>query len=139
MYRGASMRSVAKWEGDVLTVDSKIAQAKPATMLAKYAVAADGKSFTLESHAEDGGTRLPVQTLVFEKQPESAGADLRKPEKTAKEVEKNVTVLGSLPASQFQRCDAELQHRAGCGMHLLPRAGWFRGRMISRRRRWRAK
>ncbi len=100
MYRGASMRSTAKWEGNTLTVDSKIAQTKPATMLAKYTVAADGKSFTLESTLKTAD-RESVQTLVFEKQADAAGEPLRKPEKTASEVEKNVTVLGSLPASQF--------------------------------------
>ena len=99
-YRGAFMRSTAVLKDGALTIDSKIANTKPQALVAKYTASADGNTLTVES-TFTANEKATVQTLVYTKQPDSAAADLRKPEKTAGEAEKNVKVLNTLAASQF--------------------------------------
>ena len=99
-YRGAYMRSTAAWKDGVLVVDSKIANTKPQALMAKYTPSADGNTLTVETTLT-ANEKDTLQTLVYTKQTESAGADLRKPEKTAGEVEKNVKVLNTMAVSQF--------------------------------------
>jgi hypothetical protein len=98
--RGLAMRTVARWDGGALVLESKIAAAKPAKSAEKYTLSSDGNTLTVESDTSMNG-RDAHQTLVLEKQPDSAGDPLRQPEKTAAERFKNVQILKDLPASQF--------------------------------------
>ena len=91
---GLPMMSTAKMEGSTLVVSAR--QPK-GPMTAKYTLSPDGKILTLEIA---GGRD---QTLVLDKQPDSAGDDLRKPEKTIAEAgrHKNVKLLGGQPESSL--------------------------------------
>ena len=91
---GLPLMSTAKWEGSTLVVSGR--QPK-GPMTAKYTLSPDGKTLTLEVA---GGRE---QTLVLDKQPDSAGDELRKPEKTIAESgrHKNIKVLGSAPDSSL--------------------------------------
>jgi hypothetical protein len=92
---GLPMVSTAKWDGGALVVDGK--QPNNRSMTAKYSLSADGNTLTLEI----AGGR--AQTLILEKQPDSAGDPLRKPEPTATDSGryKNLKLLGASPASSI--------------------------------------
>lgn len=100
MYMGASMRSTAAWQGGTLVVNSKLALAKPGTATDKFTLSPDGKTLTLEQESSANGRDMHA-TYVFEKQPDSAGEALRKPEETAGAHFKNVQLLKEVPESQF--------------------------------------
>ena len=91
---GLPIISTAKMEGSTLVVSAR--QPK-GPMTAKYSLSADGKTLTLEI----GGAR--EQTLVLDKQPDSAGEGLRKPEQTiaASGRHKNIKLLGDAPDSSL--------------------------------------
>jgi len=97
---GLPVESTSKFEGGTLIVSAK--QPNNRTMTAKYSLSSDGKTLTLEI-ATTGGRGPQEQVLVLEKQPDSAGDALRKPEQTAAESGnfKNLKVLGSRPASSI--------------------------------------
>ena len=97
--RGLAMRTEAKWDGPVLVLASKIAAAKPASSLMKMSVAPDGNTLTVETVMTANGQDTAM-TVVYDKQPDSAGDALRKPEETAAH-HKNVQILMEMPASQF--------------------------------------
>jgi hypothetical protein len=98
--RGLPMRTTASTEGSTLMLQSKVAGPRPSSIVQKYTLSPDGKTLTLEEVTTANG-KDTTQTLVFEKQPDSAGEPLRKPEQTAAERFKNVTVMKDLPASRF--------------------------------------
>ncbi len=99
-FRGLPMRTKASWEGGTLVLESKVAGARPASIGEKYALSADGSTLTVTTVTTVDG-KDNEQTLVLEKQPDSAGELLRKPEQTAGERFKNVQLLKDLPASRF--------------------------------------
>src|SRR5450432_4225829 len=92
--------STAKWDGGTLMVSGK--QPNNRALTAKYSLSPDGNTLTLEI-AATGGPRDSVQTLVLEKQPDSAGETLRKPEGTLADTGrfKNLKVIGGAPASSL--------------------------------------
>ncbi len=99
--RGVPMRTKASWEGNTLVVEEHVGGAHPADIHEKYTLSSDGNTLTAESTRSMNGREM-ASTLVFDKQPDSAAAELRKPEQTASEKFKNVkTVMKDLPASQF--------------------------------------
>jgi hypothetical protein len=99
-FRGLPMRTKASWEGGALVLESKVAGAHAASIREKYELAADGNTLTVNTVTTVEG-KENQQTLVLEKQPDSAGEPLRKPEQTAAEHFKNVQILKDLPASRF--------------------------------------
>lgn len=98
--RGLPMRTTASMDGSTLVLQSKVAGPRPSSIVQKYTLSADGNILTLEEVTTANGKDTP-QTLVFEKQPDAAGDALRKPEQTAGERYKNVTVMKDVPASRF--------------------------------------
>ena len=98
--RGLAMRTEAKWDGPVLVLASKIAAAKPASSMMKVSMAPDGNTLTVETVMTANGNDTAM-TVVYDKQPDSAGDALRKPEETAAAHHKNVQILMEMPASQF--------------------------------------
>ena len=99
-FQGLPMRTNASWDGGVLVLDSKIAAQHPSTMSQRYTLSPDGKTLTVDTVATINGKEMQ-QSVVFEKQPDSAGEPLRKPEETAGAKFKNVQLLKEVPASQF--------------------------------------
>lgn len=97
---GLPIMSTAKWEGSTLVVSGR--QPNNRAMTAKYSLSPDGNTLTLEV-AMTGGPRDQMQTLVLEKQPDSAGDALRKPEGTIAESgrHKNIKVIGGAPDSSL--------------------------------------
>ena len=82
-------------EGSTLVVNGR--QPNNKAMTAKYTLSADGNTLTLEvSTGRD-------QTLVLEKQPDSAGDSLRKPEGTLADTGryKNLKLIGGQPGSSL--------------------------------------
>jgi hypothetical protein len=100
LNRGLPTRTTARMEGGSLVLESKVAAAKPGTMTEKWTMSDEGKTMTVESSALIDGREMK-QALVLEKQPDAAGDDLRKPEQTAGERFKNVTIMKDVPASRF--------------------------------------
>jgi hypothetical protein len=99
-FRGLPMRVQASWEGGTLVLDAKIAGPHPASVKEKYTLSSDGNTLTVDTVTTSDG-KDHQQTLVLEKQPDSAGEPLRKPEQTAGERFKNVTLMKEMPASRF--------------------------------------
>ena len=99
-FRGLPMRTQASWNGATLVLDSKVAGSRPATISQKYTLSPDGNTLTLEEVTTMNGKDMP-QTLVFEKQPDSAAEPLRKPEQTAAARFKNIQIMKDVPASRF--------------------------------------
>jgi Photosynthetic reaction centre cytochrome C subunit len=94
-YRGLPIKSTAAWKDGALVIDAK----QPgSTMKEKYALSADGKVLTVETDFSSNGREFH-RVLVLDKQPDSAGEPLRKPEQTAGERFKNVKMLKDVPAS----------------------------------------
>jgi hypothetical protein len=98
--RGIVMRSQASWSGNALTIDSKIANTKPGKMSETYTLSPDGNTLTIASTTTMNG-RETQQQVVLEKQPDSAGEPLRKPEQTAGERFKNLQIMQGAPASSL--------------------------------------
>jgi hypothetical protein len=98
--RGEPMRTKPSWDGSNLVLDSAVAGRRPAKVKETWLLAADGKTLTLSAVNMIANQSMNT-SLVFEKQPDSAGDPLRKPEQTAGERFKNVKLLKDLPASQF--------------------------------------
>jgi hypothetical protein len=98
-FQGLPMRTQASWSGGVLMLEAKVA-GRPATINEKYALSSDGNTLTISASMTADGKTME-QTLVLEKQPDSAGEPLRKPEPAASVRFKNVQILKDLPASQF--------------------------------------
>lgn len=97
---GIPARIKAAWEGGALVVDMRIFNTQLETLHKTYRLAGDGKTLTIET----SGTRegRPAQSkVIFEKQPDAAGAMLRQPEQTAAQRFKNVQLLKDVPASRF--------------------------------------
>jgi hypothetical protein len=99
-FRGLPMKSKATLEGDVLTIESQVAGPHPTTIHQKYTLSNGGKTLQIAGTIGGNGREM-TQTIVFEKQPDSAAEALRNPEKTAGETFKNVKLLKELPASRF--------------------------------------
>lgn len=112
-FHGLTMRTQASWSGGTLVLDSKLAADKPGSVNEKYSLSPDGKTLTVETATSMGGREMQ-QTLVLEKQPDSAGEALRKPEQTAGARFKNVQLLKDVPASQF--LDAMRSFNAALGV-----------------------
>ena len=98
-FRGMPMRTQASWNGGVLAIEAKVA-GRPASISEKYALSSDGNTLTISSTMTAEG-KTTERTVVLEKQPDSAGEALRKPEATASARFKNVQILKDVPASQF--------------------------------------
>jgi hypothetical protein len=98
---GTPMQSTVTIEGNTLKLDSKLAiPDHPGTGMESWTLSADGNTLTIASSYKMGEHGME-QTLVLDKQPESAGEALRKPEQTAGERYKNIQVLKDMPASQL--------------------------------------
>jgi hypothetical protein len=95
---GMSMRTTAAMDGGALVLTSQIASAKPGKMTEKWTLSADGNTLTIERTQSMNGRDMQA-TLVAEKQPDSAGDALRKPEETAGVHYKNIQVLKDIPSS----------------------------------------
>ncbi len=98
-FRGLPMRTQASWSDGTLVLDAKVA-GRPASINEKYALSSDGNTLTISQSMTANGKTME-QTLVLEKQPDSAGEPLRKPEQVASARFKNVQILKDLPASRF--------------------------------------
>lgn len=98
--QGIPLRAKSSWEGNTLVVEERVGGARPVEVHEKYTLSPDGNTLTVESTRSMNGREM-ASTLVFEKQPDSAGEPLRKPEETAATRFKNVQVLKDVPASQF--------------------------------------
>jgi hypothetical protein len=99
-FRGLPMRTNASWDSGTLVLDSKVAGTRPASITEKYTLSGDGNTLTVSTVTAANGNNME-QTVVLEKQPDSAGEALRKPEETAGVRFKNVQLLKDLPASSF--------------------------------------
>jgi photosynthetic reaction center cytochrome c subunit len=97
--RGLPMRTKVSWDGAKLVLDSQIAGGR-APVKRHETWSLDGNTITIDGKTSMGNQDMAT-TMVLEKQPDSAGDALRKPEQTAGERFKNVKVLKDLPASQF--------------------------------------
>ena len=97
---GLPLKSTAKYDGSTLVVSAT--QPNDRAITAKYSLSADGNTLTIDL-AMTGGRGPQNQTLVLDKQPDSAGDALRKPETTVAEAghAKNVKLLGGAPASSL--------------------------------------
>src|SRR5262249_13613272 len=100
--RGLPMRTKPSWDGANLVLDSAVAGQRPMKIKETWTLSGDGKTLTV-----NGVNIVNNQTMntamVLEKQPDSAGDPLRKPEQTAGERFKNVKIaaMKGLPASVF--------------------------------------
>lgn len=99
-FRGLPMRTKASWEGNTLVVEGHVGGAHPVDVHDKYTLSEDGKTLTYNSTANMNGHEM-ASTVVLEKQPDSAGEALRKPEERAGAHFKNLKVLADMPASQL--------------------------------------
>lgn len=100
-YEGVPTRLTATSEGNTLTITGQVA-GRPDTFTRTYKLSPDGKTLTVDISSKHDGKTME-STLDLIKQPESAGAPLRKPEELAGAHFKNVKTasLKSLPVSQF--------------------------------------
>lgn len=99
-FRGLPMKSKATLEGDTLTIESHVAGPHPTTIHQKCTLSNGGNTLQVVGTVGGNGREM-TETIVFDKQPDSAGEALRRPEKTAGETFKNVKLLKELPASRF--------------------------------------
>lgn len=99
-YHGLPMKSRARFEDDVLSINSQVAGERPTSISEKYKLSSDGKTLELQSTVSMNGKERS-QTVVFDRQPNEAGDPLRQPEQTAGEHFKNVQILKELPVSRF--------------------------------------
>lgn len=96
-YRGLPIKSTATWKDGALMIDAK---QPDSTTKEKYTLSSDGKILTVALDIAANGREFH-RVLVLEKQPDSAGEPLRKPEQTAGERFKNVKMLKDVPASSL--------------------------------------
>lgn len=99
-FRGLPMKSTATRSDATLTIESHVAGAHPAVVHQKWTLSPDGKTLQLEATTTANG-KQSKQLMVFDKQPDTAGEALRKPEEIAGQHYKNVKLLKDMPASQF--------------------------------------
>jgi len=99
-HRGLPMKSKATLDGNNLTIESHVAGVHPTTIHQKYTLSPDGKTLQVDGTITMNGKETE-QTVVFERQPDSAGDALRKPEEMAGVKYKNVKLLREVPASRF--------------------------------------
>jgi hypothetical protein len=97
---GTPMQTVVALDGATLKLTSKLAAEHGGSGTETWTVSPDGNTLTIASSYKMG-EHGAEQTLVLEKQPDSAGDPLRKPEQTAGERFKNVQIAKDMPASQF--------------------------------------
>jgi len=98
--RGIPMRTKPTWDGANLVLDSQVAAQKPMKVHETWTLSADGKTLTMAG-VNKVATQSMNTSMVLEKQPDSVGDPLRKPEQKAGERFKNVKVLKDVPASQL--------------------------------------
>lgn len=96
---GIPMRTEAKWDGATLVLASKMA-GRPVSANAKLTLSADGNTLTVATVTTSNGKDSEA-AIVLEKQPDSAGDPLRKPEPPASASHKNLQILGGVPNSQL--------------------------------------
>jgi hypothetical protein len=94
-YMGLPLKSKTSWEGRSLIADWTQPNTKAHE---KYTLSEDGNTLTVEQAINANG-RDTERLLVLEKQPDSAGDALRKPEEKASEHFKNVQIMKDAPAS----------------------------------------
>jgi hypothetical protein len=100
-YEGVPTRLTATSEGNILTITGETA-GRMDTFTRTYKLSPEGKTLTVEISSTHEGHKMD-STVELDKQPESAGAPLRKPEELAGSHFKNVKTasLKNLPESQF--------------------------------------
>jgi hypothetical protein len=100
-YDGVPTRLTATSEGNILTITGETA-GRMDTFTRTYKLSPEGKTLTVEISSTHEGHKMD-STVELDKQPESAGAPLRKPEELAGSHFKNVKTasLKNLPESQF--------------------------------------
>jgi hypothetical protein len=94
-FQGLPMKSTAAWQEGSLVVN---ATQPTGSMHEKYTLSGDGNTLTVESDINMNNHEMK-RFLVLEKQPDSAGDPLRKPEQTAAERYKNIQLMKTSPAS----------------------------------------
>jgi hypothetical protein len=100
-FHGVPTLVTASWIGSRLTVTEEVAGRNPSATKETDELSSDGQTLTIDSATSFDGHQEQM-LLVLNKQPESAGDPLRRPEQTAAERFKNVkTSLKTLPASEF--------------------------------------
>jgi hypothetical protein len=99
-FRGLPMKSTAKLAGNTLTIESHVAGPHAPMIHQTLTLSPDGKTLEVNGTMNANG-KEQKETVVFERQPDSAGEPLRKPEETAGQHYKNVKLLSDLPASHF--------------------------------------
>ena len=91
---GLPMRTKASWVNGTLVSESKVASSRPLSIGEKARLSPDGATLTVDVVMTADGKETR-QTVVFEKQPDSAG------EPCAVRGFKNVQLLKDLPVSRF--------------------------------------
>jgi len=97
---GMPMQTTVAMDGAALKLDSKVATEHGGTGMETWTLSPDGNVLTIVT-AFKMGEHGTEQTVVLDKQPDSDGDALRKPEQTAGERFKNVQIAKDMPASQF--------------------------------------
>jgi hypothetical protein len=95
---GLPMRTKISWEGGTLVLDSDVAGRRPVKRHETWSL--EGSTLTMNSTNTVNNQKMAM-VVVLEKQLDSAGEPLRKPEQTAGEHYKNVKLLKDMPASAF--------------------------------------
>ncbi len=99
-HQGVPTRTTASVQGNALTVKGEIS-GRPDVFERKYELSSDNQTLTITFSASMHGHQMQ-STYALLKQPDSAAADLLKPEPAAADHFKNVkTPLKTLPASEF--------------------------------------
>ena len=100
-YQGVPTRVTATAQGDTLTIAGEVA-GRPSTFTRSYKLSPDGKTLTVAIAGSNEGRKMESM-LVLNKQPDSEGEVLRKPEEVAGAHFKNVKTdaLKDLPVSEF--------------------------------------
>ncbi|HEX4231489.1 MAG TPA: photosynthetic reaction center cytochrome c subunit family protein [Bryobacteraceae bacterium] len=100
-FHGVPTLVTASWIGNRLTLTEEVAGRNPSATKETDELSADGQTLTIDSATSFDGHQEQMR-LTLNKQPESAGDPLRKPEETAGAKFKNVkTSLKNLPTSEF--------------------------------------
>jgi hypothetical protein len=99
-YQGVPHQLIASFQGNTLTVTGEVA-GRPDMFKRIYDLSPDGRTITLDTVSTHDG-KQQQSNVVLLKQPDAAGAPLRKPEELAETHFKNVkTSLKTLPESEF--------------------------------------
>ena len=101
-YRGVPTRVAATVEGTTNLLVKGETAGRPESFTRRYTLSSEGNKLTVQITSEGGETKRE-SLLILQRQPETAGAELRKPEPTAGEHFKNVKTeaLKGLPESEF--------------------------------------